>query len=99
MNRYERLTGFDDSAARRYRERTEGFWDEVRAAWADIIRRRPRFTLRAAPDQGQLFPPLLEYADKLDEGEPFDRAAARVFVRETVDGYLAATPQSAPARY
>jgi hypothetical protein len=33
LNRYERLAGFDDSAGRRYQERTEPFWSEVRAAW------------------------------------------------------------------
>jgi hypothetical protein len=89
LNRYERLEGFDDSAARRYRERTEAFWNVVRAEWADVAARRERFTLRAAPDQGQLFAPLFEYAERLDAGEPYDAAAARTFVRETVRGYLA----------
>jgi len=88
LNRYERLARFDDSAARRYRERTEPFWDEVRAAWDEIIATHDRFTLRAAPDQGQLFTPLFEYADTLFEGAPFDREAARKQARETVRGYL-----------
>ena len=42
LNRYERLERFDDSAARRYRERTEPFWEEVRAAWARHRRAPPR---------------------------------------------------------
>ncbi len=88
LNRYERIVGFDDSAARRYRERTDAFWAEVRDAWADVVKRHPRFTLRAAPDQDQLFGPLFEYAGRLDEGEPYDPAAARAFVRTTVQGYL-----------
>jgi Family of unknown function (DUF6607) len=90
LNRYERLTGFDDSAARRYAERTEPLWSEVRAAWADIAAHHREFTLRAPPDQAQLFAPLFEYAEKLYEGEPLDRAAARKLARETVHGYLAA---------
>jgi hypothetical protein len=89
LNRYERLAGFDDSAARRYAERTEWFWNEVRAAWRDIIRRRERFRLRAAPDQGQLFTPLFEYAERLAEGAVADRSEGRRLARETVRGYLA----------
>jgi hypothetical protein len=92
LNRYERVAGFDDSAARRYWERTDTFWAEVRYAWADVVKRHPRFTLRASPDQGQLFTPLFEYAGRLDEGEPYDAAAARAFVRKTVQGYLADGP-------
>jgi hypothetical protein len=99
LNRYEQLDGFDDSAARRYRERTEPFWDEVRAAWRDVAARRDRFTLRAAPDQGQLFTPLFQYAERLDEGAPFDLAAARTFARATVEGYLAPGPGAAAGRY
>jgi len=89
LNRYERLDAFDDSAARRYRERTDAFWNEVRESWRDVAARHPHFTLRAAPDQGQLFTPLFEYAERLDSGEPYDSAAARAFARKTVRGYLA----------
>jgi hypothetical protein len=98
LNRYERLEGFDDSGARTYRERTEAFWNEVRDAWRDVAARHPRFTLRAAPDHGQLFVPLFEYAERLAGGEPYDPAAARAFARETVRGYLADVP-SATAGY
>ncbi len=90
LNRYERVVGFDDAAGRRYRERTEPFWAEVRAAWDDLARRRGAFTMRAAADEGQLFVPLFEYAQKLDDGAPFDRAAARAFARQAVESYLVA---------
>src|SRR5262249_15566758 len=99
LNRYERLAHFDDSAGRHYRERTEPFWDEVRAAWADIIATHDRFTLRAPPDRGQLFVPLFEDAGELHHSTPLDRAAARIFARETVRGYLAATPGPGTAGY
>ena len=89
LNRYERLRDFDDSAGRRYRERTEPFWDAVRAAWADVIRTHERFTLRAPPDQGQLFAPVLEYAERLDDGAPWDATAGTAAAREAVHGYLA----------
>jgi len=90
LNRYERLVGFDDSAARGYQERTAPFWDEVRAAWDELARRRDGLTMRAPADQGQLFVPLFEYAQKLDDGAPFDRADARAFARNAVRGYLSA---------
>jgi hypothetical protein len=99
LNRYERLVGFDDSAGRRYRERTEPFWKEVRAAWDEIAARRDRFTLRAAPDRGQLFVPLFDYAEKLSEGAPLDPADARPVARKTVRGYLAGDAPAAAARY
>jgi hypothetical protein len=90
LNRYERLAQFDDSAGRRYAQRTGRFWNEVRSAWADVIRTHRSFTLRAAPDQGQLFPPLFDYAEKLADGAPYDPADARAFAQRTVRGYLAA---------
>ncbi len=99
LNRYERLAHFDDSAARTYRERTEPFWDDVRAAWDEIIRTHERFTLRAPPDQEQLFTPLFDYAEKLADGQPLDPVAARVFARDTVRGYLAPTPEGGPTAY
>ena len=90
FSRFERVVDFDDSAGRQYQQRTEPFWAEVRAAWADVARRRSSFTLRAAPDQGQLFVPLFEYAGKLDDGAAYDAADARAFARKTVASYLAA---------
>ena len=99
LNRYERLTGFDDSAGRRYQARTDPFWGEVRAAWDDVAAENERFTLRAAPDRGQLFVPLFEYAEKLDEGTPFDPAAARAFAQQTVRGYLGKPRAGASSGY
>jgi hypothetical protein len=61
----------------------------VRATWAEIATRHDGFTLRAPPDQAQLFAPLFEYAERLYEGAPFDHAEAREVARETVHGYLA----------
>jgi hypothetical protein len=99
LNRYERLEGFDDSAARRYRERTDAFWNEVRDAWRTLAAERGRFTTRAPADQGQLFVPLFEYAEKLDDGAPYDPTAGRAFARETVRGYLTDAPNRAATAY
>jgi hypothetical protein len=82
--RYDRLREFDAEPARRYFAATEPFWAEVRAAWHDL-EGKGRFTLRAQPDQGNLFVPFFEYAGKLEDGNAFNRDEARAFVRKTLD--------------
>ena len=85
---FERITGYGFDEAKRYLERTEPFWAEVRAAWADTG--RSPFAMKAQPDQASLFLPFFEYADELAEGKAFDANAARRFVRRTLaDTYLA----------
>jgi hypothetical protein len=87
--RYERIRDYDFGPAERYFAATEPFWAEVRAAWREIAA-GGRFTLRAQPDQGQLFLPFFEYADKLAAGRAFDREEARAFIRKTLrERYLA----------
>ena len=83
--RYDRIRDFDFEPARRYFTATEPFWAEVRAAWRELAEGKGRFTLRAQPDQANLFIPFFEYAGKLEEGTPLDRDAARAFVRRTLD--------------
>jgi len=82
--RYERIRDYDFSAGETYYKRTEPFWAEVRAAWRELGEARQRFSLRAPVDQGRLFIPFFDYAQRLAEGAPFDRDAARNFVRRTL---------------
>ena len=87
--RYERIRDYDFAAGETYYKRTELFWAEVRTAWRELEQARGRFTLRAQPDQGQLFLPFFEYAQKLADGASFNRDEARAFVRRTLqDHYL-----------
>jgi hypothetical protein len=87
--RYQRIKDYDFGAGEKYYARTEPFWAEVRSAWQEIAQRAGRFTLRAPVDQAQLFLPFFEYAAKLEAGAPFDREAARAFVRSTLqESYL-----------
>jgi hypothetical protein len=88
--RYERIKDYDFGAAQRYFALTEPFWAEVRAAWRDIERSGGGFTLRAQPDQAQLFVPFFEYAARLAEGATFERDEARAFARRILrERYLA----------
>ncbi|HKO88369.1 MAG TPA: DUF6607 family protein, partial [Burkholderiales bacterium] len=88
--RYERIRDYDFSPGQRYFERTEPFWAEVRAAWTKILQTQGRYTLQAQVDQGALFVPFFEYAEKLAEGAAFNRSEARAFVERTLqEHYLA----------
>jgi hypothetical protein len=88
--RYERIKDYDFSAAQRYFALTEPFWAEVRAAWRELAQATGGFSLRAQPDQAQLFVPFFDYAGKLADGATFDREAARAFARRTLrERYLA----------
>ena len=93
--RYERIRDYDFGPGKNYFERTEPFWAEVRAGWREIVRRERRFTLKAPVDQGALFGPFFDYADKLAGGEAFNREAARAFIDRTLrETYLATGPQA-----
>lgn len=82
--RYERIKDYDFGPGQTYYERSEPFWAEVRAAWRELEEKRGRFSVRAPVDQAQLFMPFFDYAQRLAEGAPFDRQAARDFVRKTL---------------
>ena len=99
VNRYERVVGVDWSAGERYLDRTEPFWAEVRAAWDEVVRTHRRFTLRAAPDQAQLFQNLFAYADRLADGATFDRADAERVARAEVRSYLSVGGTAGEPRY
>jgi len=87
--RYERIKNYDFDAGKDYFEKTEPFWSEVRAAWREVAS-AGRFKLSKPVDQGQLFTPFFDYAEKLAEGESFVLEDARSFIRQTLRSrYLA----------
>jgi hypothetical protein len=81
--RYERIKDYDFSQGKDYFDKTEPFWAEVRAAWKEIIG-RGGFRLVKPVDQGQLFVPFFEYAERLSDGEPFVLEDARSFIKKTL---------------
>jgi hypothetical protein len=89
--RYERIKNYDFAPGKDYFEKTEPFWAEVRSAWQEISR-RGRFKLTKPVDQGQLFAPFFEYADKLADGESFVLEDARTFIRQTLRTRYLAPP-------
>ena len=87
--RYERIRDYDFSAGREILRAHRAVLGRGARRLARAREARGRFSVRAPVDQGQLFMPFFEYADKLAEGAAFDRDAARAFVRRTLqDSYL-----------
>lgn len=86
--RYERIVDFDFSAGDRYWERTEEFWRDVRAAWDAVYAERETFEYLEEVDGQEMFVPLFEYAARLDDGEPYDAAAAAEVIRATFARHL-----------
>ncbi|MFL6580687.1 MAG: DUF6607 family protein [Burkholderiales bacterium] len=89
--RYERIKDYDFEPGKNYFEKTEPFWAEVRAAWREVGN-TGRFKLSKPVDQGQLFMPFFDYAEKLAEGQPFVREDARAFIRQTLHSSYLAPP-------
>jgi len=88
LNRYERIVDHDFSAGDAYWAATGPFWADVRAAWQDLKREHERFTIAASVDDKRLFQVLFGYTGKLEEGEPYDGAAGRAFIDETLDAFV-----------
>ena len=86
--RYEHVVDFDFSAGDRYWQRSGPFWRDVRAAWDRVYAERDTFEYLENVDGQEMFVPLFEYADRLDNGEPYDAAAAAEVIRSTFARHL-----------
>lgn len=94
-NRYERIADFDWSAGDRYFERTKPLWKAVRDQWSALLARDEPLALRGAPDKDQLFVPLFEHAQKLNDGEKVPQSETANFAKEAVNAYLVASSKQA----
>jgi hypothetical protein len=86
--RYEHIVDFDFSAGDRYWQRSGEFWRDVRAAWGEVYAERDTFEYLEVADGQEMFVPLFEYADRLDDGARYDAAAAAEVIRETFARHL-----------
>jgi Family of unknown function (DUF6607) len=86
--RYEHVTDFDFSAGDRYWQRSGEFWRDVRAAWDQVYAERDAFEYLESANGEEMFVPLFEYANQLDEGTPYDPAAAAAVIRRTFAAHL-----------
>lgn len=88
VNRYEHIVGFDFSAGDRYWQRSQEFWRAVRVAWDGVYASRDRFEILDKVDGQQMFEPLFAFANDLDEGKPYDAAAAADLIRRTFSAFV-----------
>ncbi len=86
--RYEHVVDFDFSAGDRYWQRSGPFWRDVRAAWDGVFAERDTFEYLENVDGQEMFVPLFDYAERLDNGEPYDAAAAAEVIRSTFARHL-----------
>ena len=86
--RYEHVVDFDFSAGDRYWQRSGEFWRDVRAAWARVYAERDTFEYLEEVDGEEMFVPLFEYADRLDNGERYSAAAAAEIISSTFARHL-----------
>ncbi len=84
MARYERLRDTDFAQADRYFQNTRMFWDRVRDEWAAAFKTQGTITLRGQVDQLNLFMPLFERADQINEGVASSVEADTALIRETL---------------
>ena len=76
-----------EDASRRAKRRGE-FWRDVRAAWGRIYAERDSFEYLETVDGEEMFVPLFEYADKLDNGDAYDAAVAAAVINRTFAKHL-----------
>lgn len=89
LDRYERISAPSLAAADTYWQKTAPYWALVRQAWADTYAANERFSLRDKVDDKSLFEYHFADAEEITSGKPFDPAAAKLKIRETIDRFLA----------
>jgi len=87
VNRYERITTPDLSAAGESWEKVAPYWAEVREMWQEVMEKNETFTLRSKVEGKKLFEHHFGYAAKVAK-EGYDPVAGRKHVRDTIIKFL-----------
>jgi hypothetical protein len=85
LNRYERIRGFDFSAADTYWEATAPFWAAVRDAWSERERSGAEFRVAKTCDGEPGFVASFVFAAGLAPGAPPAEEALRAEAKRIVD--------------
>ena len=85
--RYEVISNLDISAAENYWKKTEAFWQDVRVAWADLIKKNDQFWIRDKVSNRPLFSRMFAYAAELEKEVDYDAESSMEFVAETLSSY------------
>jgi hypothetical protein len=88
LDRYERVSDFNDSAAREYWELTAPFWADVREAWEEVVIANPTLRLKNTYEDRKLYEYLFDYSDRLAEGGVYNEAEGREYVTGIINAYV-----------
>ncbi len=88
LDRYERLSDFNDALAREYWERTAPFWADVREVWEDAINANPALRLNSEYQGRKLYEYLFDYSDRLAEGGAYDGKEGKEYVTAVIGGFI-----------
>jgi hypothetical protein len=88
LDRYERVSDFNDSAAREYWELTAPFWADVRGAWVEVIRANPTLRLKNTYEDRKLYEYLFDYSDTLAEGGKYNEREGSEYVTAIINSYV-----------
>jgi hypothetical protein len=69
INTYKRFDDFEVTVAEEYWENTAEYWAEVRSDWSKLETDQVAFGLTLKGEPGELYTPLLQYADAFQAGE------------------------------
>ena len=85
LNRYERLRGFDFSAADAYWSATAPYWARVREAWARRAAAHARFEVDTHCGDEPGFVPLFRMAARVEAGDAISPAEQEAAIEEALD--------------
>lgn len=95
LDRYERISDFNDAPAREYWERTAPFWADVREVWEDAVKANPTLILNSEYQGRKLYEYLFDYSDRLAEGGAYDGKEGKEYVTAIISGFII-EPGNAP---
>lgn len=85
VNRYDRVIGFDFSAADDYWRATAPFWSIVRDAWSDRLASATTLEVATVCRDVPVFVHFFQYAQKLEAGEAPASSEMQAFVDDIID--------------
>ncbi len=88
VNRYERITSPDLSAAEDTWQKTGHYWSAVRDTWKEIFAAHDRFQIKASYEDSQLWEIHFTHAGEIEQVESYDADKWSNAARDTIFNFL-----------
>lgn len=88
LNRYERISEPDLSAAETSWAKTEPYWRAVRQAWNAVLAEHDRFRLKSDYQDTELYQLHFSHAEEIEQLENYDAEEWGRRAKETIDLFL-----------